>query len=419
MIARRTMYIAGAALGLAALLAWAFTPRPLPVEVAPVTVGTFETAVEDDGKTRLLDQYLVSAPLAGQLQRITLREGDAVAPGAVVAQLRPVRSPLLDERSRRQQEARLAASRAQADAASALLARAEVALRRARADYARSEQLGQAGFVAESRLENERLAVQAAQRERDSAQAQRQAALYDVEQARAVLDAGPEDAASGNDGARASALVPVRAPAGGRVLRLIQASEATVQAGAPLLELGDPGRMEVMAELLTADAIQAKPGSPVRIDRWGGAPLAGRVRRVEPAAFTKISALGVEEQRVRVLIDILDAQGAAPAPGTAGLGVGYRVNVRILTSRQEQVRKVPVSAVFPLPGRAGSDPGAMGVYLVDGGRARLAQVKLGGRNDSEAWVLEGLAPGQRVIVYPPAEIRDGERVRVRDVAREL
>lgn len=405
MIARRWLYTAAAALAVAAAMAWAFAPRPLPVETGTVTTGRFETAVEDDGKTRLPDQYLVSAPLAGRVSRITLREGDPVAAGAVVAQLRPAPAPLLDERSRSQLQARLDGARAQVEAATAALGRADIGLRRSQHDYQRTVQLGNAGFVAASRLENEQLAVQAAQRERDGAAAQRQIARHEVEQARAALEAGGTPVS-------ADAAVAVRAPVAGRVLRVIQTSAAVVPLGAPLLEIGDPGRLEVVAELLTADAIEARPGSPVRIDRWGGRPLNGRVRRVEPAAFTKISALGVEEQRVRVLIDILDADAA-----TAGLGVSYRVNVRILTSRRDQVLKVPVSAVFPLPGKSGADAGAMGVYQVRDGRARLSEVRLGGRNDAEAWVQAGLQHGAQVIVYPSAQVRDGDRVRLRSVAQ--
>ncbi|MFB9241828.1 HlyD family efflux transporter periplasmic adaptor subunit [Massilia antarctica] len=404
MIARRWIYTAVAAAALAAVLAWAFAPRPIAVETALVASGHFESAVEDDGKTRLVDHYLVSAPLAGQLSRITLREGDQVAAGAVVAQLRPARAPLLDERSRRQQQARLAAAEAQVGAADAALARAGIALRQAQHDFLRAEQLGMAGFVAASRLDSERLAAQAAQKERDSAAAQRQVALHEAEQARAALD--------GATGQGGDAMFALRAPVGGRVLRVIQASEAVVALGAPLLELGDPDRLEVVAELLTADAILARPGTPVRIDRWGGAPLDGRVRRVEPAAFTKISALGVEEQRVRVLIDLLDADARG-----AGLGVAYRVNVRIITSSLDRVRKVPVSAVFPLPGKSGADHAGMGVYLVRDGRAHLTPLRLGGRNDAEAWVRDGLAEGAQVIVYPPAQLRDGARVQVREVAR--
>lgn len=405
MIARRWWYAGGAAAGLVALMAWAFAPRPIAVETALATSGAFETAVEDDGKTRLVDQYLVSAPLAGTVERIVLREGDVVEAGMVVARLRPARAPLYDERTRRQQQARLAAARAQVEAATAAADRAAIALGQARHDLQRTEQLGRAGFVAPNRLENDTMAAQAAQRELAHAQAQRRIALHEVEQARAALDLG--------DNPGTAPAFAVRAPIGGRVLRVIQASEAVVALGAPLIELGDPERIEVVAELLTADAVAARPGSPVRIDRWGGPPLAGRVRKVEPAAFTKISALGVEEQRVRVLIDI-----DTPPAGGARLGVAYRVNVRIVTARQQQVRKVPVSAVFPLPGKDGAQGRGMGVYLVRDGRAHLTPVNLGGRNEAEAWVREGLAAGARVVVYPPTELRDGMRVRVREVAQE-
>jgi HlyD family secretion protein len=205
------------------------------------------------------------------------------------------------------------------------------------------------------------------------------------------------------------------------VLRVLQTSEATVALGTPLIELGDTSRLEIVAELLTTDALAAHPGSRVRIERWGGpADLEGRVRTVEPAAFTKVSALGVEEQRVRVLIDL-----TSPHEQWQALGDGYRVGVRIVTLAQEAALQVPVSAVFPLPADAthdaASDGGGAGkdathaVFVVDGGRARQVSVELGGRNGSMAWIRGGLALGQRVIVYPPASIRDGIRVSARKV----
>ncbi|UOD28997.1 HlyD family efflux transporter periplasmic adaptor subunit [Massilia violaceinigra] len=405
---RRWLGIGGAAAGVLALLAWALAPRPVAVETARVGVGPLETAIEEDGKTRLRDHYLVSAPLAGLVGRIALREGDPVAAGAVVATLRPAFAPLLDQRARREQGARLGAAQAQVRAATAALERARIALRSARHDAQRSAELAQAGFVAASRLENDQLAALAAQTAFDSASAQRQIALHEVEQARAALDA------SANPANYNAGKLAVRAPVDGRVLRVVQASEAVVALGTPLLELGDPRRLEVVAELLTADALQSRPGSPVRLDRWGGPALRGRVRLIEPAAFTKISALGVEEQRVRVLIDLLDAPGKADS-----LGVGYRVNVRIITLSVERVRKVPVSAVFPLPGSTAGAGGAMAVYAVRDGRARLTRVRLGARNDLEAWVRDGLAEGEQVVVYPAAEVRDGARVSVRSTERTL
>lgn len=381
---------------LAAALLWALAPRPIEVEADGVRIGRFETVIEEDGRTRLRDAYTVSAPLAGLLRRITLREGDAVAAGQAVAFLQPAYAPLLDERSRREQQARLAAAQAQVDAAAATLARMDIALRRARQDEARSVDLARGGFVAQSRLESDQLAALAAQKDRDSADAQRLIALHEVEQSRAALAATAAP--------QRSATFVVHAPVAGRVTRVVQTSEAVVALGAPLLELGDPAALEVVAELLTTDAMACRPGVPVRIERWGGPPLRARVRLVEPAAFTKISALGVEEQRVRVLIDLLERP--APPPG-----IGYRVTVRVITKSHQQVRTIPVSALFPLPGI----DGAMAVYAIEDGRARLRRVTLGGRNDLDAWLQAGLGDTARVIIYPAAAVRDGVRVSERTV----
>lgn len=387
------------------ILAWAFAPRPVEVETASAEVGRFEAGVEEDGKTRLRENYVISAPLAGLLTRITLKEGDSVKAGANVAMIRPAYAPLQDERTLREQQARLEMTRAQVDRIKARVEAAEVALRRARNDLARSEKLAGQGFVAASRLESERLAALAAEKELDAAIAERDIARHEVEQARAALMAVRNPTTVSERG------LAVRAPVGGKVLRVVQASEAVVPFGTPLLELGDLSTLEIVAELLTADALQAAPGSSVVITRWGGPPLAGRVRRVEPAAFTKISALGVEEQRVRVLIDI-----ASPAETWRALGVGYRVNVRIVTMAVERVLKIPVSAVFPIP--QGKEQGrGMAVYTVVDDRARLTPVQLGARNDAEAWVRAGIEQGAKVIIYPAAQVADGVRVQVRSTAR--
>lgn len=404
MTRRHWLYAILAATVLLAIFGWAFAPRPVEVETAQAALGRFEAGVEEDGKTRLRDNYVVSAPLAGLLTRITLKEGDAVEAGAVVAMVRPAYAPLMDERTLREQQARLAMTQAQVDRTNARVEAAGVALRRARNDLARSEKLAGEGFVAASRLETERLAAMGAEKDLEAAHAERDIARHEVEQARAALMAVRNPATVSARG------LAVRAPVAGRVLRVVQASEAVVPFGTPLLELGDLATLEVVAELLTADALQAKPGSPVIITRWGGPPLNGRVRRVEPAAFTKISALGVEEQRVRVLIDI-----ASPPAAWRTLGVGYRVNVRIVTLALDRVLKIPVSAVFPVP--QGKEQGrGMAVYTVVDGRARLAPVQLGARNDAEAWVRAGLDPGATVIIYPAAQIADGVRVKVRSTA---
>lgn len=404
---------AGATVALALMLWWAFAPRPLRVETARAVVGPFETTIDEDGRTRLAERFVIGAPLAARVERSALREGDAVAAGDVVAVLRPVPSPLLDERTRAEQRARLGAAEAGVARARTRIEAAQVALAQAGNELRRTEQLAQQGFVAPTKADADRLAAQAAQKELDTAVAGAHLAGHELDQARAALAAG--------GGADSGRTYPLRAPVGGRVLRILQPSEATVAPGTPLVELGDVRRLEVVAELLTTDALQARRGSAVRIERWGGpVELSGTVARVEPAAFTKVSALGVEEQRVNVIVEI-----TSPPELWQGLGDGYRVGVRIVTRSESRVLKVPVSAVFPLSGsaapgsavpsppRAGPAAPAHAVFVFEGGRARLRPVRLQARNASEAWIAGGLADGAEVIVYPPAAVSDGARVSAR------
>ena len=398
---KRTTWITGATVGVVsvALVGWAFAPRPLDVELATVTRGPFETTLDEDGRTRLADRYGVSAPLAGRLARITLREGDEVKAGDVLARLQPALTPLLDERSQREQLARVEGSQAGVLLAGKRVEAARVALERARDDLRRSEQLAQQGFIAPTKLTGDRLSVQAAQKELEAATEGEHVARHDLQQARVALGVVRAPAAAGG-------AFELRAPVSGRVLKMHLTSEATVALGTPLIEIGDVSRLEVVAELLTSDALQALPGSAVRIERWGGpVVLQGRVRRVEPAAFTKVSALGVEEQRVNVIIDI-----TSPREQWAALGDGFRVGVRVVTRSEAQVIKLPVGAVFPQAAPA-SGPA---VFVADGGRARLQPVSVAARNGSEAWVTQGVAEGTPVLVYPPAVVTDGVRIRQRD-----
>ncbi len=414
---RKTWFLLVVAIAmLALLLAWALAPRPVEVELASVTQGRFETTIDEDGKTRLADRYLVSAPLAGRLARITLKEGDVVQAEAPLAELMPVLPAMLDERSRREVQARVAAAADNVTRAGVRIEHAQVAVAQVRNEAQRNAQLAQQGFIAPTKLEADRLALQAAQREVESAAAERRMAVHDLEQARAALGVVRQGAGVAGQGR-----FIVRAPVAGRVLRVLQSSETTVAVGTPLLELGDTARLEVVAELLTTDALAAKPGSRVMIERWGGpTTLEGRVRSIEPAAFTKVSALGVEEQRVRVVIDLTSPQAEWQA-----LGDGYRVSVRIVTLSEANAVQVPVSAVFPLPaGTAGSDAVAgtapaeaarHAVFVIEAGRARQVAVQLGARNGAMAWIRGGLARGAQVIVYPPASVRDGVRVAARKV----
>jgi len=410
----KTWFVAAATVVVVALaVAWAFAPRPVEVELAPVTQGHFETTIDEDGKTRLADRYVVSAPLAGRLARITLKEGDAVDADMPLALLSSVLPAMRDERTLRELQARVESADDTVQRAATRIARAQVSLDQAKNEVRRSEQLAQQGFIAAAKLDTDRLAALGAQREVEAAAAERRIAAHDLEQSRAALSATRGPAASA--GQRA---FTVRAPSAGRVLRVLQTSEAVVALGAPLLELGDTRRLEIVAELLTTDALVARPGSRVMIERWGGpVTLEGRVRNVEPAAFTKVSALGVEEQRVRVLIDI-----TSPQPEWQALGDGYRVSVRIVTLAEDKAVQVPVSAVFPLPAEAGGDinggpatAARFAVFVADGGRARQVKVELGARNGSAAWIRSGLAPGDQVIVYAPATVRSGVRVAARKV----
>lgn len=399
-----------------ALLVWAFAPRPLPVETATAALGRFERSIDEDARTRVRDRYVISAPLAGQVSRIALREGDPVAPETVVATLTPALPPMLDARSEAQLAARVEAADAAVLRAQTRIARARTALTQARNTLRREEGLARDRFISAIQLENDRLAVRAAEQELTSAEADRHVAGHELQQARAALGA-----ARGND----RDAFAVRAPVTGRVLRVVQTSAGTVALGAPLIELGDLSRLEIVAELLTGDALQTPPGTPVRIERWGGAgTLNGRVRRVEPAGFTKVSALGVEEQRVNVLIELTD-----PPERWRTLGDGYRVAVRLLVSVREKVLTVPVGAVFPRPGGDGaasasdtaSAPNAvnedgplpMAVFVIEDGRARQREVMVADRNGREAWIASGLRAGERVIVYPGDAIADGVRVEER------
>ena len=403
----KTWLIGGLAVAaLALLLGWAFAPRPVEVEVAQADRGLFETTIDEEGRTQLRDRYVISAPLAGRLGRITLDPGDAVAAGAEVATLTPTLSPLLDARTQRELTARVEGARANVQRAARQADAARVALAQARSEQQRSAQLVAQGFVSPTKAEADRLAVQAAQQNLQAALAGRQVAEQELEMARAALGA----AQPGADAARHFA---VRSPVAGRVLRVLQASEATVAPGAPLLEIGDTSQLEVVAELLTTDALQARPGSEVRIVQWGGpGTLAGRVRLVEPAAFTKVSALGVEEQRVNVRIDLTSPPDDLAATAAA-LGDGYRVGVRIVLLQEADVLRVPISAVFPRPPGADGQPGGHAVFVVEGGRARERTVTVGGRNSQHAWITQGLDAGATVIVYPPPAVADGIRVRER------
>lgn len=392
---RRSIVVwAAAGVAAAGLLGWAFMPRPVAVESAVVQAGRFEQSIEEDGRTRVKDRYTVSAPVASRLSRIVLREGDRVRAGDSVAVLLPVMSAMIDERGAREASARHKAASAGVQRAAARMERARIGVEEAQLELHRTEKLAREGYLSTARLDAARLALAAAQREQEAARADREVAVHEQAQAAAaLLPAGPVEAGRP---------LLVRAPVDGVVLKVAQPSEATLPAGTALLDIGDPGRMEVVAELLTTDAIQAEPGRRAVVERWGGPPVQARVRRVEPAAFTKVSALGIEEQRVKVLLDL-----ETTPPQWQAMGDGFRVTVRVITQSVDDAVLVPVGALFPFA------DGGMAAYRIDGGRARLQPVDVAGRNGSEAWVRGGLRPGQSVVVYPPPAVSDGRRVQGR------
>ncbi len=377
----------------AALFAWLLAPRPLEVELVPLRVGRFERSIDEDGKTRLRERYLVSAPVAGRLGRVTLREGDTVSHGQVLAQIWPVEPALLDARRLQEQREQVAAMEANLSRSGATVARAKAALAEAEADMARTESLVGRGFVSGSQADHARTAVELRRRELEAASSEATAARHQLAQLRIALQ---RDARADPLASRPYA---VRAPVAGRVLRVQQQSEAVVASGTPLLEIGDPAQMEVLVDLLTEDAAQLSPGAPARLSNWGGATvLAARVRRIEPSAFTKVSALGVEEQRVHVILDI-----ASPASAWVALGDQFRVDVSLPVQVAEDAQLVPASSVFP-SGREAA------MFVAEHGRARRVAVTLVARNGRDAWIRSTLAAGTAVITYPPASLRDGQRV---------
>lgn len=384
------------ALVLVGSLVRAFLPKPVEVELAKVERGPFEVTVTEPGMTRVKDRYVLSAPLGGHLERITLEPGDAVKAGQVVARLTALEPQLLDPRSRAEAEAREGAARAANRQARAELARASEALRFARSELQRQRQLAKEGATPKRTLEQAEVEV----RTREQALASAEAGVHVAEQewagARAALSRmRVEGRGVGGSGA-GNEMLEVRSPVNGEVLKVTQESEGSVAAGAPLLEVGDPRRLEVVTDVLTEDAVRLAPGARVRILQWGGdVPLEGKVLRVEPSAFTKTSALGVEEQRVNVIISL-----EAPLERRASLGDGFRVQLRMTLWEGRDVISVPENALF----RRGE---GWAVFVADGGRVRLRQVKVGQRNGTRAQVLEGLQPGEQVIIHPGESVKEG------------
>jgi HlyD family secretion protein len=374
---------------LAALIR-AFLPSPVAVDVVTVIRAPLAVEIAEDGQTRVRDRFVIAAPIGGELERVTLRPGDAVATGAVVARIWPAKPALLDERSRSELVARLAAARARERQAATAIARAIAARDSAKRDADRARRLAQAGAITAAERERNELAERLAIEDLSAAEQQRLAASAEAAAIAATLrESGARGTGAGT---------PVTSPASGRVLRVVRESAGPVAPGAPLLEVGDPGAIEAVIDVLSGDAAKIVPGMEVQLDAGFGHPLIGHVQRVEPSAFTRISALGVEEQRVNVISSIDN-----PPPA---LGDGFRVDARIITWRGDAVRTVPASALF-------RDRGEWAVYTVEADRARLRHVQIGHRGRTVVEIAGGLPDDATVIVHPGDRVSDGVRVTVR------
>ncbi len=378
-------------------LIYGFFPRAVTVDATQVITGPLAVTIEEEGKTRVMERYVVSAPMSGYARRIDLNVGDAVRAGRVLAVLEPVRPDALDPRTRAQAQAQVSAAQATLSAArenaSAITAQAVLA----RQELQRLESLRDASFVSAQALDRARTEVSRAQAAKQAAEHNANVARFELDMARAALAK-----TSNLQAGKSAEILSVPAPVDAQVLKIMHESEGTVQAGQPLIEIGNPETLEIEVEVLSTHAVQIAPGSKVLLDRWGGsAILQGAVRVIEPAGFTKVSALGVEEQRVRVITDI-----TSPRETWNRLGDGYRVEARFIIWEGAEVLQIPASALFRFNN-------GWAVFVIERGRAKTRPVEVGQRARLTVQVLSGLKPGERIIAHPDDRIEEGRRVDAR------
>jgi HlyD family secretion protein len=375
----------------AVLLAVALWPTAIPVETSVVTRGPLVVTIDEEGQTRVRERFVVSAPVYGRVLRIELEPGDRVKRGQEVARVRAEAPPLLDARTRAELQAAVDSAIAAAGRARAEEQRARAALAQAERELQRARELAAAELATGQLVDTREAEAATALEAVNAARFAVQAAQAELERARIRLDPGASDSTG--------RVVSIPSPVDGIVLRRVRESESVVPAGEALVELGDPSQLEIVSDLLSTDAVRVETGARALIDQWGGGrTLEARVRRVEPSGFTKISALGVEEQRVNVVLDFVDPAGAWQA-----LGDAYRVEVRIVFWEGQSVLKVPTSALF----RVGDQ---WAVYVLEGDRVRQTQIQIDHQTGQEAEVTGGLTEGTRVVVHPPDTLADGARV---------
>ncbi len=398
---RRIVWTVLALLVLAALLV-GFWPKPVTVETAQVKRAPLRVAVDEEGRTRVRDRFIVSAPVAGYARRLELDVGDQVSVGQPLVDVEPLRASVLDPRSRAEAEARVAAAKAALAAAKQAADAAKATALQSRSEYQRKKRLCEVQCISEDELEHARTEAQVNAANQRSAESAVEVARYNLEAAQTALK---YSAATPDQAAREHVIL--KSPIRGDVLKLHRRSEGVVAAGEPLIDLGDPHALEVEVEVLSQDAVRIRPGTQVLFERWGGGnTLQGVVRVVEPVGFTKVSALGVEEQRVLVIADI-----TSPPEQWQRLGDGYRVEASFTLWQQDKVLQVPASALFRSSAKTGEgEQDQWAVFVVTDGRARLRPVRIGERNGLAAQVIDGLKAGERVILHPSDEVADGVRV---------
>lgn len=393
-------WIAGSLTGLLALLAawWSFAPRPLAVDVAQVTQGLFEQSIEEDGQLRLKSRYVIAAPMAGQLQRPSLQVGDSVLQNEVVAWLAPMASPLIDPRNQSVLRQRVGRDEAAQVAAGARVSQLQAAWEQARLEAQRSAVLAQQNFIAAAALDLALTQERAAAQALEAGRAEWRAAQFSLAESRAAL--GQTTAATSIPLGR---LLPIASPSRGQVLKLHVSSAGPIAAGQALLDIGDVSALEAVIDVLSSDALHITPGAAVTLSLdIRQPPLAGRVRQIEPIAFTRVSALGIEEQRVNVLVDLLNAS----PPDATVLGDGFRVDTRIVLSRLDQALRVPSAALE-------RDGQGWRVWTVQDGRVMPREVVLKDRNAEYGAIESGLVQAGDTVVMYPAQLREAQRVKVR------
>lgn len=414
----RRLVLAAIALVVGGMVVMAMLPKPVGVDLAEVERGPLQVTVDEDGQTRIKERYVVSTPLSGRLLRIGLDVGDPVQTGeTILARIQPTDPELLDSRAAAQAEARVKAAEARLAQSVPQLEKAQATLDYAETEVGRIRGLRERGAATPAQVDEKELALRTATQEFKAAKFAQEIAQFELELERAALlrtqgdsestettsgDTDSTQAASSSRGADGNGQFLIKAPISGRVLKLFQESATIATPGMQLVELGDPLDLEVVVDVLSSDAVRIRPGAKALLDQWGGEePLPATVRLVEPSGFTKISALGVEEQRVNVILDL-----DVPPEKRESLGDSFRVEARIVVWEEPEVVKVPTSSLF-------REQGDWAVFVVDDGHARLRRIEVGRQNGLEAQVLAGLEPGERIITHPSDKVADGVEVFVR------